>query len=113
MHVHLWVLWLLVRRVNARETLDLALPSLLVQPLRVAPFNDVQRSINEHLQKRKICLLVHFASIFAVGRIWRDEAGDDDGASFSKQLRHFCDTAHVLCLSSGVNPRSLFKPKRK
>lgn len=96
-----------IRIVNARHPLELAGSGELVQAFRIASFADLQRGINEDLQKvTRTCRVRRCprraandpANAVAVSAIGADKSGQRDQAGVAKQFR---DTA---------NPTNVFLP---
>merc|ERR1712125_274826 len=95
-HVHLGVLWLLVRNVDSCEALDLVFPGLLVQSLWVSALHDVQGRIDEDFHEGQRGVHMCFARIFTVRSVGRDQTSDNDCTSLGKELGYFSNTTHVF-----------------
>src|SRR5690606_34482095 len=85
--VNLWTLRWLVRRIDAREVLELATPRLLVQPFRIAPFRLFERRVDEHLEE--LAWLEQLAGEAPFRAEGRDERDEHDQAGIDHQLRNF------------------------
>merc|ERR1719343_1746502 len=81
--MHLRVLGSLVGRIDAREALDFAFASFLVQALRVTCLDFFQRCINEHFHEGQGRVHVDLACVISVCLVWRYETSDNDSASLS------------------------------
>lgn len=93
---------LLIRRADAGELGDLALPGLFVETFRVALLGDLDGDVDPNLDKRHARLtarmggLVELTRQVTVGAVRTDEAGDGDGARIGEELGHFGDAPDVL-----------------
>src|SRR4051794_10111969 len=92
---------LLIRRANPGKIRNLALPRLLIQPLRIPLLRHLHWNINPTLHKRHsafstwpLCFvqLPRYVPVPAVGA---DEARDGDGAAICEELRDLSDAANV------------------
>ena len=91
--VDLGVLRRLIRRADAGELWDLALPRLLVQALGVARLGDFKREVDEDLDEGEWGVFagghgVEVARLLAVGFVGGDEGGDGDCRGVGEEL---CD----------------------
>ena len=69
------------------RTLDLARPCALVESLRVALLDDMERGVDEDLDERKPALLVQLACGIAVRAVRRDERSQADRRRIREELR--------------------------
>ncbi len=86
----------LVRRIDPGEVLNQPLRHLLVQALRVARFDDVDRDIHEDLHEGDARLGVALARRVAVLAVRRDQRDHSHEPSLREELRHLRRSAHRL-----------------
>lgn len=84
----------LVRAIDPREVLDLALAGLLVEPLGIALLADIQRRIDMHLDE--VAVVEQLTGGIAVGAERRDKGGNNDDTGIGEQLGDFPHAADVL-----------------
>lgn len=75
------------RKEVAEHTFDFTSTSLLVKALGITLLNDMERSINEDLDKAETSLLVQLTGDSTVSAVGRDEGSGDDATCIREQLR--------------------------
>ena len=85
-----------IRRIDAREALDLAGSGARIQTLRVTPLALLHRGVDEHLEERQVRLLVRVAQVIAVRGQGEDQRHHRDRPRVGHQARHLADATDVL-----------------
>lgn len=115
--MHLRLQWRLVRRTDAGELLDDAVPGLLVQPLRIPLLRHLDGHIDVDLHERQAGLLagrgypMQRPRRVPVRAVRRDERGDGDRGTVGEQLGDLGDPPDVLVAILLTETQVLIQPE--
>jgi hypothetical protein len=112
--MNLRILGRFIRRTNARELGDLALPRLLIQTLGIARLGNLQRDVDKHLDEREGLVGsgghgVQVAGGGAIGFVGRDERCDCDGGGVGEEFGDLSN--HIIVRSLCLGMYCVLKPR--